>query len=107
MESIHRARERGVFTAINLLVFPGITDQEEEVDGLISFIRQTNIDMVQVRNLNIDPDLYLQALGSDGGKGVGIPQMLDLLREKFPHLIIGYFNKTRETFPRASLGDST
>jgi pyruvate-formate lyase-activating enzyme len=107
MESIHRARERGVFTATNLLVFPGITDQEEEVDGLISFIRQTNIDMVQVRNLNIDPDLYLQALGSDGGKGVGIPQMLDLLREKFPHLIIGYFNKTRETFPRASLGDST
>jgi pyruvate-formate lyase-activating enzyme len=98
LESISRAKEQGVFTAINLLVFPGLTDQEEEVECLVSFIRETNVDMIQVRNLNIDPDLYLQALGCDGRKGIGIPNMLDCIRQKFPHLVLGYFNRTRETF---------
>ena len=98
VESIARAKERGIFTGINLLVFPGLTDQKEEVECLASFIRETNVDMVQARNLNIDPDLYLQALGCDERRGIGIPNMLNFIREKFPHLVLGYFNRTRETF---------
>jgi pyruvate-formate lyase-activating enzyme len=98
MESIHRAKEWGIYTAANLLVFPGITDREEEVDHLISFVRETDINMIQMRNLNIDPDLYLQAMEPRGNGGIGIPRMMDVIRTEFPGLVLGYFNKTKETF---------
>ena len=98
MESIHYAKERGIFTAINLLVFPGVTDRKDEVERLISLIGKTKIDMIQIRNLNIDPDLYIGAIDLKDGKGIGVSKMMDTIREKFPHLILGYFNKTKETF---------
>jgi pyruvate-formate lyase-activating enzyme len=107
MESIQCAKEWGIFVAINLLVFPGVTDREEEVEYLISFIRETDINMIQMRNLNIDPDFYLEAIGSTADTGIGISEMMDIIRKEFPHLILGYFNRTKETFsqnsPRESL----
>ncbi len=106
-ESIHRAKERGIFTAINLLVFPGVTDREEEVERLISLIGETKTEMIQMRNLNIDPDLYLQAIDSKGGEAIGISRMMDMMREEFPHLIFGYFNKTKDAFPHNPLRDSS
>lgn len=107
MESIHRAKERGIFATINLLVFPGVTDRKEEVERLISLIGETTIDTIQMRNLNIDPDLYLQAIDSKGGEAIGISRMMDMLREEFPHLIFGYFNKTKEAFSHNPLRDSS
>jgi pyruvate-formate lyase-activating enzyme len=103
VESIHRAKERGVFVAVNLLVFPGVTDQGREVENLASFLRESDIDMIQMRNLNIDPDLYLQAMNPPGGEAIGIARMTDTIREEFPGLIIGYFNRTKETFFHRSL----
>ncbi len=106
VESIHRAKELGTFAAINLLVFPGVTDREEEVERLISLVRGTQIDMIQMRNLNIDPDIYLQAIGPEGGEEIGISRMMDMIRGEFPHLSLGYFNKTKETFFQNPLRDS-
>jgi pyruvate-formate lyase-activating enzyme len=106
MESIHRAKERGIFATINLLVFPGVTDREEEVERLISLIGETTIDTIQMRNLNIDPDLYLQAIDSKGGEAIGISRMMDMMREEFPRLIFGYFNRTKETFSHNPLRNS-
>ncbi len=102
MESIRRAKDWGIFVAVNLLAFPGVTDQEGEVEGLISFLRKATIDMIQIRNLNIDPDLYLQSMNPKRGEAIGISEMMDMVRGEFPHLSIGYFNKTKETFPRNS-----
>jgi pyruvate-formate lyase-activating enzyme len=96
IQSLIRAKEKGVYTSINLLVFPGFTDREKEVARLIGLIRKTRIDLVQMRNLNIDPDLYLRVMGD--GEGMGISNMISLLREEFPHLQLGYFNRTRESF---------
>jgi len=96
VESLVRAKEKGIYTSINLLVFPGFTDREEEVEGLIDLIKETNLDLVQVRNLNIDPDLYLKAMGR--GEGMGIAKMMDVLRKEFPPLQFGYFNRTKENF---------
>jgi MoaA/NifB/PqqE/SkfB family radical SAM enzyme len=105
VESIHRAKERGVFVAINLLAFPGVTDQEREVENLFSFLREMDIDMIQMRNLNIDPDLYLHAMNLPEGEGIGIARMMDTIREEFPGLIIGYFNRTKEAFLKKSHRD--
>jgi len=75
---------------------PGFTDREEEVKRLTDLIRETNLDLIQMRNLNIDPDLYLEVMGK--GSGMGISKMIDLLRREFPSLQFGYFNRTKESF---------
>ena len=49
-----------------------------------------------MRNLNIDPDLYLSEMGK--GEGIGIPKMIEILKEELPSLQFGYFNRTKETF---------
>jgi pyruvate-formate lyase-activating enzyme len=96
VESLTRAKEKGIYTSINLLVFPGFTDREEEVEELIGLIKETNLDLIQMRNLNIDPDLYLKTMGR--GEGMGIARMIDLLVREFPSLQFGYFNRTKESF---------
>ena len=96
VDSLVQAKEKGIYTSINLLVFPGFTDREEEVEGLIELIRETNLDLIQMRNLNIDPDLYLKTMGR--GEGIGIAKMIDVLRKEFPSLQFGYFNRTKESF---------
>ena len=98
MGSLVQAKERGIYTSINLLVFPGFTDREEEMEGLIDLIRETNLDLIQMRNLNIDPDLYLKTMGR--GEGMGIAKMIGALKKEFPFLQFGYFNRTKENFYR-------
>ncbi|MGA2516353.1 MAG: radical SAM protein [Thermodesulfobacteriota bacterium] len=96
INSLVSAKGKGIYTSINLLVFPGFTDREAEVEGLIELIRETNLDLIQMRNLNIDPDLYLKNMGS--GWGIGISKMIDILKKEFPSLQFGYFNRAKETF---------
>ncbi len=100
MESIQRAKARQVYVSLNLLVFPGFTDREDEIDSLIRLVSSTGVDMIQMRNLNIDPEWYLKALGNLETRGIGISNMLDLLGVTFPHLAVGYFNRTKESFYR-------
>jgi molybdenum cofactor biosynthesis enzyme MoaA len=96
VDSLIKAKEKGIYTSINLLVFPGFTDRENEVEGLIELIRETDLDLIQMRNLNIDPDLYLKTVGR--GEGMGISKMIDVLKKEFPSLQFGYFNRTKEKF---------
>ena len=94
--SLVLAKEKGIYTSINLLVLPGFTDREEEVKGWMKLIRRTRLDLIQMRNLNIDPDLYLKEMGE--GQGMGISKMIEILKKEFPSLQFGYFNRTKETF---------
>lgn len=100
MASIDRAKTGGIYVAVNLLVFPGLTDREDEVAALIRLIRDTGVDMIQMRNLNIDPDWYVRTMENQMARGIGLSEMLTLLRETFPRLTIGYFNQTKESFPQ-------
>lgn len=96
-ESIRRSRAAGLFTMLNYLVYPGVSDQREELDALIALIEETGIDLIQMRNLSIDPELYRAALGFSG-RGLGMLDMLRELKQRFPGLQFGYFNRTRENF---------
>ena len=102
IESIHRAKQCGMFVHINLLVFPGITDQPMERDGLISLIQDTRIDVLQLKNLNIDPDFYLNQMPDSDEQGFGLRKMISEISYEFPHLRLGYFNIPREEFRSAS-----
>jgi pyruvate-formate lyase-activating enzyme len=96
VDSLILAKERGIYTSVNLLILPGFTDRDEEVEGLIELIKRTHLNLIQMRNLNIDPDLYLREMG--GGQGIGISRMIDILKKEFPSLQLGYFNRTKESF---------
>jgi pyruvate-formate lyase-activating enzyme len=92
MESIRTAKKCGLFTSINYLVFPGYTDREDEVGKFKQLIADTGIDQVQMRNLSIDPSLYMNAVMRPEGKALGVRNLVGMLKEDFPGLTIGYFN---------------
>jgi pyruvate-formate lyase-activating enzyme len=93
VESLKVVREFGGWTSINYFVFPGMTDSAEEYEALRKLIRDTDLNMIQWRNFNIDPDWYMGRLGiTDSGECLGIKQLQDLIHEEFPHLKYGYFN---------------
>lgn len=97
IDSIHRAKKHGLFTMLNYLVFPGVTDRQEELDALTELVESAGVDLIQMRNLSIDPQLYWDQLGL-AGPGIGMTNMLRMLKQRIPRLQYGYFNRTRETF---------
>jgi hypothetical protein len=54
--------------------------------------------MIQMRNLSIDPELYLKTVPPAQGKCVGIRAVLRAIRREFPRVEIGYFNRPKELF---------
>lgn len=97
LKSVMIAKERGLFTMINYLVSPGVTDHPAEVEALLKFIGETGVDMIQMRNLSIDPDFYNRRMGV-AGRGIGMYSLLGLVKREFPRIQYGYFNRTRENF---------
>lgn len=90
--SIRAAVGLGVYTSLNLLVFPGLTDREEEIEALISFIGETGVNMVQLRNLNIDPDYLLANVSPAEGDIIGIKGLIDSLKA-IPGVETGNFSR--------------
>jgi pyruvate-formate lyase-activating enzyme len=91
--SIALSRERGAYLALNLLLFPGVTDREGEVQALERLVSKYQVDQVQTRSLCIDPLQYLEVargMGA-GGEQVGIRTLLKRLKAARPGLIIGNF----------------
>ncbi|HEX8960249.1 MAG TPA: radical SAM protein, partial [Geobacteraceae bacterium] len=95
--SVRIARERGLFTMINYLVSPGVTDHPAEVEALLKFVGLTGVDMIQMRNISIDPDFYNGRMEVKG-RGIGMYRMLETVKREFPRIQYGYFNRTREKF---------
>jgi pyruvate-formate lyase-activating enzyme len=91
--SIALARKRGGYLALNLLLFPGVTDREGEVQALEQLVKKYKVDQVQTRPLAIDPLQYLEVARDRGagGEPVGIRELLRRLKAARPGLIIGNF----------------
>lgn len=91
--SISLSREMGIYTMINYLVFPGITDSEEEIHALCDLISKTGVNFVHFKNLCIDPQLYLEKMPLESSACMGMKEMVDFLKQEFPDREFGYFNK--------------
>ena len=93
IESIGVVTAAGGHASINLLCFPGVTDTEPELAALSDLIARTGLHMIQLRNLNIDPELYRASLPRGVVQpGGGMRWLRDRLAKRFPHLRFGYFN---------------
>ncbi len=62
-ESVRLASNAGLRVSLNLLTFPGVTDEREEIEAAEAFLSSVRVDMVQTRTLNIDPQMYREAVG--------------------------------------------
>lgn len=91
-ESIRYALEHGIYVSLNMLYFPGFNDRAEEFAGWQEFFRQLPVQMIQVRNLNIDPDAFLEIMPQAKGEILGTKAFLQRLHEEFPAMVIGSFS---------------
>jgi wyosine [tRNA(Phe)-imidazoG37] synthetase (radical SAM superfamily) len=91
--SIAVSQELGLYTMINYLVFPGATDQEEELEALKKLIGRTGLHFLHLKNLCIDPQLYVARMPASKSWALGMKTMARLLELEFPDLELGYFNK--------------
>jgi pyruvate-formate lyase-activating enzyme len=94
-ESLKRAHDAGLYSSINLLCFPGLIDREREVEALVSFVRETGLRLIQLRNLNIDPEVLLPRMPAldTMGSAIGIPAFIETLRKEVPDVEIGNFSR--------------
>jgi len=93
-ESVKVVADAGGFASINYFAFPGVSDREKELEALLGFIRDTGLRLIQWRNLNLDPDLYLETLGDleGAGKALGLKFVFEEVKRRFPKIRYGYFN---------------
>jgi pyruvate-formate lyase-activating enzyme len=94
-DSLKCARDAGVYSSINLLCFPGMIDREREVEALLAFVRETGLRLIQLRNLNIDPEVLLPRMPapSSMGRPLGIRTLIELIKQEAPGVEIGNFTR--------------
>ncbi|MFS0724730.1 radical SAM protein [Paenibacillus sp. 1P07SE] len=90
-KSLRYATDKGVYTSINYLIFPGVTDREEEIEAMIGFVRRTGLKLIQMRNLNIDPESYLELIPPAQGEIYGMKQLLEIYAQELPDVVIGSY----------------
>jgi pyruvate-formate lyase-activating enzyme len=96
--SIVIARRHKVFVSVNYLLFPGFNDTKKQIDSFVNFIKEHKINMVQLRNLSIDSEYFIDYFMHDiHAEPLG---MIFLWRklQKIKGLKIGYFNLPKQEF---------
>jgi pyruvate-formate lyase-activating enzyme len=92
-ESIHTMKDANRFVSLNYFIQPGVTDSPEEFSALSELVESCSPDLIQLRNLNMDPEWYLQTLNfQPSQKPLGMRTWLRRVHQKFPTLRLGYFN---------------
>ncbi|PWT72307.1 MAG: radical SAM protein, partial [Chloroflexi bacterium] len=111
-QSLSQARDSGVFSSINLLCVPGLTDTEVELEALVELLRETGVRLVQLRNLNIDPEVLWPRLPDDCrpgstslGAALGMSQLVQTLGSSLPGLAIGSFSRAVRRWPGGTRAD--
>jgi wyosine [tRNA(Phe)-imidazoG37] synthetase (radical SAM superfamily) len=89
-ETLEVLRRGGRRIALNLLTFPGVTDDEGEIAALEAALERHQVDQVQVRSLNLDPLWLLRRLPRRT-QGIGVEAMVRRLEKRFQGLRVGNF----------------
>ena len=91
--SITTMKQKGRFVSLNYFILPGFTDSCKETDALCSLLEKTGPDLIQLRNLNMDPEWYLKTIEHpENEKSLGIRNWLSIVKKRFPRLKFGYYN---------------
>ena len=90
--SILAAKEHGLFVSLNYLFAPGVSDVESELAALTEMITATRADYIQMRNLSLDPEVYLDCVGEPQEPSMGLHNFMKRLKAACPWIQYGYFN---------------
>lgn len=90
-DSIDYALSKNVHVSLNMLYMPGFNDRQSEFAAWKKFLRELPVQMIQVRNLNYDPDEFFKIMPHDENF-LGTQRFLRELQKKFPTLTIGNFS---------------
>ncbi|MDD5019784.1 MAG: radical SAM protein [Candidatus Omnitrophica bacterium] len=96
--AIHGARKAGLFVSLNYLTLPGFSDREDVVSRLVDFLKKGDVDLLQMRNLSIDPEVFWKNMHFSESRPVGMGEMVRRIRKACPGLRLGYFNPPKEHF---------
>jgi len=89
--SIRYALDKGVHVSLNMLYMPGFNDRESEFAAWKNFLTELPVQMIQIRNLNYDPDEFFAVMPPDKNF-LGTKKFLRELNKNFPALMIGNFS---------------
>lgn len=89
LQTIDYAKQNGVRVSVNALIFPGFSDRESEIDAWLDFVEKHHIDLFQLRNLNMDPDMLLKGLPDE--EGLGILTLLETLQGNCVQMELGSY----------------
>ena len=93
LASIAVMKEHGRHVSLNYFILPGFTDDPAEFSALGALIEELQPDLIQLRNLNMDPEYYLSSINfTPTGRPLGMRAWLARLQQRFPLLKFGYFN---------------
>ena len=86
-------KKAGRHVSLNYFILPGCTDDPAEFDALSTLIARHRPDLIQLRNLNMDPDWYREVIAFQAaGQPMGMRRWLAALKHRFPWLKFGYYN---------------
>ena len=70
-------------------------DREREVEALLSFLKETGLRLIQLRNLNIDPEVLLPRMPAfdSMGEALGMRSMIEIVQREAPEVEIGNFTR--------------
>jgi pyruvate-formate lyase-activating enzyme len=92
-DSIAVMKQMKRFVSLNYFILPGFTDDPAEFSALCRLVEDYRPDLIQLRNLNMDPEWYLKVIDfRPSGDPLGIRAWRHKLARLFPRLRFGYFN---------------
>lgn len=93
LASLDIMKRAGRHVSLNYFILPGCTDDPAEFAALAALVERHRPDLIQLRNLNMDPDWYRESIGfAPSGPPLGMRNWLAELRRRFPWLKFGYYN---------------
>lgn len=98
LASVAMAKKCGLFVSLNLLTFPGLTDQPVEAARLVSFLKKGYVDFLQLRNLSIEPSFLIEKMPLLKKKPMSMLLLIKKLRKLDVGCRIGYFNMPKGAF---------
>ena len=94
IRSLYVGRDQGMHVSINLLIWPGYSDRMAEIDAISKIVEDGALQMIQLRNLCVDPGHFRSMLPPRERRGLllGIKGFVAELARRHPALRFGTFN---------------
>lgn len=98
LTSFRLAHKSGLFVSLNLLVAPGFTDRGTEAKALCAFLKKGLVDLLQWRNLSMDPEVFFRLMPASGETPLGLKALMNRIKRIRPDVRYGYFNVPKACF---------